>query len=271
MINDLIPILLALIAAGTFAGILAGLLGVGGGIIIVPVLFFIFQHMGVSADSAMVIATATSLATIVPTSLSSIRSHHQRGNVDFDLFWRWAPAITIGVLMGSWMITNISGRWFTLLFGVLAVYSSLSMFFKRKQAVVRKGLPGNWAQRGIAVLVGYFASMVGIGGGTISIPVLTACNYNAQRAVGTAAAIGLSVALPGAIALFFLGTTPADAPPGTYGLVNLMGIACIVPLTVFFAPYGAKLASKLNSDKLKQIFAVLLFITGLRMLSQFFL
>ncbi|MCY7293881.1 sulfite exporter TauE/SafE family protein [Alteromonas sp. a30] len=271
MINDLVPIVLALVAAGTFAGILAGLLGVGGGIIIVPVLFFIFQHMGVSPDSAMVIATATSLATIVPTSLSSIRSHHQRGNVDFNLFWRWAPAVTLGVLLGSWMITTISGIWFTLLFGILAVYSSLSMLFKRKQSVIREGLPSAGIQRIIATFVGFLASMVGIGGGTISIPVLTACNYSAQRAVGTAAAIGLSVALPGAITLLFLGNTPPDAPQGTYGLVNFLAIACIVPLTVFFAPQGAKLASRLNSDMLKRIFAILLFITGLRMLSQLFL
>ncbi len=271
MSTDFIPILLSLAGAGVFAGLLAGLLGVGGGIIIVPVLFFIFQNIGVSPDSAMIIATATSLATIVPTSISSIRSHHQRGNVDFELFWRWLPAICVGVLAGSWLVTQISGIWFTLLFGVLAVLSSLNMLFRSHQLGSRKGLPSLLAQRLIASFIGFISSMVGIGGGTISIPVLTTCNYTAQRAVGTAAAIGLAVSLPGAITMFIIGTTPADAPFGTFGLINFVGLACIVPLTVGFAPIGAKLASKLNSDMLKKIFAVLLLMTGLRMLSQLFI
>lgn len=271
MTAEILPFVLPLVTAGVFAGILAGLLGVGGGIIIVPVLFFVFQNIGVSADSAMIIATSTSLATIIPTSLSSIRSHHKLGNVDFDLFWRWLPGVCIGVFLGGLMVTNISGRWFTILFGCLAIYSSMNMLFRTKQFSVRGGLPNVNNQRLIASGVGFVSSMVGIGGGTISIPVLTACNYTAQRAVGTAAALGLAVSLPGAITMFILGSTPSDAPYGTFGLVNIVGIACIVPLTVFFAPIGARLASKLNSDMLKRIFAVLLLITGLRMLYQAFI
>ena len=210
MIADLLPIVFPLVTAGVFAGILAGLLGVGGGIIIVPVLFFVFQNIGVSSDSAMIIATSTSLATIIPTSLSSIRSHHKLGNVDFDLFWRWLPGICVGVFAGGLMVTNISGRWFTILFGFLAIYSATNMLFRAKQFAVRNGLPGLGSQRLIASGVGFISSMVGIGGGTISIPVLTACNYTAQRAVGTAAALGLAVSLPGAITMLILGTTPVS-------------------------------------------------------------
>lgn len=262
---------LALIATGIFAGILAGLLGVGGGIVIVPVLFFLFQGFGVSPESAMVIATATSLATIVPTSISSIRSHSQKGNVDFDLLKRWAVFILIGVLMGSWLVTRVDGSLLTVLFGVIAVLAALNMLFRTGKSALYQKLPGRVGQGIMGTSVGFFSSMVGIGGGTISVPLLTLYNYPAHKAVGTAAAIGLIISLPGALTMLTLGTTPADAPVGTFGFVNVFGFLCIVPLTVLFAPVGASLAAKLGAGKLKKIFAVVLLITGLRMLVQVFL
>ncbi|WP_250658106.1 sulfite exporter TauE/SafE family protein [Alkalimarinus coralli] len=259
---------LALLATGVFAGILAGLLGVGGGIVIVPVLFFLFQSFGVSPESSMVIATATSLATIVPTSISSIRSHHSKGNVDFDLLKRWAAFILVGVLAGSWLVTRVDGSWFTMLFGVIATLSALNMLFRTGKSALFASLPGKSGQKAMGTSVGLFSSMVGIGGGTISVPLLTLYSYPAHKAVGTAAAIGLIISLPGALTMLLLGTTPSDAPVGTFGLVNLIGFICIVPLTVFFAPVGASLAARLNAAKLKRIFAVVLLITGIRMLVQ---
>lgn len=259
----------ALIATGAFAGVLAGLLGVGGGIVIVPVLFFVFQGFGVSPESAMVVATATSLATIIPTSISSIRSHTKKGNVDFDLLKRWAVFIFIGVLAGSWMVTRIEeGTWLTALFGVIATLSALNMLFRTGKSALFPNLPGKAGQTVMGTSIGFFSSMVGIGGGTISVPLLTLYNYPAHKAVGTAAAIGLIISLPGAITMLLLGSTPDDAPVGTYGLVNLMAFLSIVPLTVLFAPLGASLATKLDAAKLKKVFAVVLLITGLRMLAQ---
>lgn len=271
LITANIPTLLALIATGVFAGILAGLLGVGGGIVIVPVLFFLFQGFGVSAESAMLVATATSLATIVPTSISSIRSHNQKGNVDFDLLKRWAVFILIGVLVGSWLVTRVDGTWLTLLFGVIATLSALNMLFRTGKSALFSELPGKVGQTLMGTSIGFFSSMVGIGGGTISVPLLTLYNYPAHKAVGTAAAIGLIISLPGALTMLVLGSTPADAPAGTLGLVNFIGFICIVPLTVAFAPVGASIASRLDAGKLKKVFAVVLLITGLRMLAQVFL
>lgn len=258
----------ALVATGVFAGILAGLLGVGGGIVIVPVLFFLFQGFSVSPESAMVIATATSLATIVPTSISSIRSHHKKGNVDFDLLKNWAAFIFLGVLVGSWLVTRVDGTWLTALFGVIATLSALNMLLRTGKAALFPALPGKAGQTVMGASIGFFSSMVGIGGGTISVPLLTLYNYPAHKAVGTAAAIGLIISLPGALTMLALGSTPADAPAGTFGLVNLVGFLCIVPLTVLFAPVGASLAAKLDAGKLKKIFAIVLLITGLRMLLQ---
>lgn len=265
-----LPTIAALIATGIVAGLLAGLLGVGGGIVIVPILYFLFQAFDVSADSAMVIATATSLATIVPTSITSIRAHHKKGNVDFGLLKLWGGFIILGVLLGSYLVTKVDGQWLTALFGIIATLSALNMLFGSKNAVF-KGLPGKAGQAGMGGSVGLFSSMVGIGGGTLTVPMLTFCNYPAHKAVGTAAAVGLIISLPAAITMLIIGVTPIDAPLGTFGLVNLVGFICIVPLTVLFAPIGANLAHNMDAAKLKKVFAVVLMITGIRMLSQLFL
>lgn len=258
--------LTALLATGAFAGVLAGLLGVGGGIVIVPVLFFLFQGFGVSPESAMLVATATSLATIVPTSISSIRSHQRKGNVDFGLLKTWAGFVFAGVLVGSGLVTRIDGNWLVLLFGVIATLAALNMLFRSGKSALFTQLPSRLGQSAMAIATGFFSVMVGIGGGTITVPLLTLYNYPVHKAVGTAAAIGLVISLPGALALLLLGETPSDAPVGTMGMVNVIGFACIVPLTVLCAPIGAALAVKLDSARLKRVFAVVLLITGLRML-----
>jgi uncharacterized membrane protein YfcA len=270
-ITNNISTILALVATGVFAGILAGLLGVGGGIVIVPVLFFLFQSFGVSPESAMLVATATSLATIVPTSISSIRSHNQKGNVDFALLKRWAVFIFMGVLVGSWLVTRVEGTMLTILFGSVAILSALNMLLRTGKSALYQQLPNTTGQMIMGGSIGFFSSMVGIGGGTLSVPLLTLYNYPAHKAIGTAAAIGLIISLPGALTMLTLGETPSDAPAGTFGLVNLFAFTCIVPLTVLFAPLGASLAAKLDAGKLKKVFALVLLFTGLRMLMQFFL
>ena len=264
-----IPTFVALLATGVVAGLLAGLLGVGGGIVIVPVLFFLFQMLGVSAESAMVVATATSLATIVPTSISSIKAHHSKGNVDWALLKAWGLFILLGVLIGSWLVTRVDGTWLTVLFGVIATLSALNMLFGGKNPMF-SSLPGQAGQSVMGGSVGLFSSLVGIGGGTLTVPMLTFCNYPAHKAVGTAAGVGLIISLPAAITMLVLGTAPSDAPIGTYGLVNVIGFACIVPLTVVFAPLGARLANVLDAQKLKKVFAIVLMVTGVRMLAQLF-
>jgi uncharacterized membrane protein YfcA len=262
---------LALIATGVSAGILAGLLGVGGGIVIVPVLFFLFQSFGVSFESAMLVATATSLATIVPTSVSSIRAHHKKGNVDFDLLKRWGVFILLGVLLGSWLVTRVEGYSLTIMFGLIATLSALNMLFRTGKVALYQKLPNTVGQTVMSTSIGFFSAMVGIGGGTISVPLLTLYNYPTHKAIGTAAAIGLIISLPGALTMLTFGSTPADAPVGTFGLVNLFSFIFIVPLTVLFAPLGASLATKLDAIKLKKVFAFVLLFTGLRMLVQFYL
>lgn len=266
-ISENLTIILAMMGTGVFAGLLAGLLGVGGGIVIVPVLFFLYQALGISADTAMIVATATSLATIVPTSVSSIMAHNRKGNVDFELLKHWAIFILLGVLAGSYLVTKTDGKWLAMMFGIIATLSALNMLIGKKNAIAQS-LPGKGGQSIMATCIGFFSSMVGIGGGTLTVPTLTFCNYPAHRAVGTAAAVGLIISLPAALTMLIVGERPADAPFATFGLVNLPGFACIVPLTVLFAPVGASIANKLNPAMLKKVFALVLIITGVRMLAQ---
>jgi uncharacterized membrane protein YfcA len=262
------PIGIALMGTGILAGILAGLLGVGGGIVIVPVLYFLLQGFGVSSASAMAIATATSLATIVPTAISSVRAHHKKGNVDVELLKLWGGIILLTAIGGSLIASSVSGNFLTWMFGIIAVLVSLNMLFRANAPALFSKLPGKPGQVLMASSVGGLSVMIGIGGGTIGVPLLTSFNVAAHRAVGTAAAFGLLIALPGVITLLIVGQTPVDAPIGTWRLVNIPAFLFIIPLTVLFAPVGAKIGAKLNSQQLKKAFAVVLFFTGTRMLIQ---
>lgn len=260
------PIAIALVFTGSIAGILAGLFGIGGGLIIVPVLFFLFQYFGVSTDSAMLIATATSLATIVPTALSSTRAHFRNGNVDIQILKLWAPVILVSSIVGSIIASRVAGSFLTWIFGLMVILVSLNMVFRAGAPALFARLPGKLAQTFIAALVGGISVMIGIGGATIGVPLLTSCNVKAHTAVGTSAAFGLLIALPGALTLLFVGTTPSDAPVGTWQLVNMPAFLLIIPLTVSLAPVGAMLGKRLNQIYLKRAFALLLFITGSHML-----
>lgn len=262
------PIALALVVTGIFAGILAGLFGVGGGIVIVPVLYFLLQGFGVSPESAMVIATATSLATIVPTSISSIRSHHSKGNVDWALLKLWSPMILLAAIGGSLLANSVRGDALTIMFAVIALLVSLNMLFRAGAPPLVQQLPGKIGQGILAVIVGGLSVMIGIGGGTIGVPILNAFNVRAHVAVGTAAVFGLLIALPGVLTLLVVGSTPADAPFGTFRLVNIPAFVLIIPLTILFAPVGAQLGSKLNPKQLKRAFAVVLMLTSARMFTQ---
>ncbi|WP_086933675.1 sulfite exporter TauE/SafE family protein [Agarilytica rhodophyticola] len=265
-----LPIVLALLFTGVVAGILAGLLGVGGGIVIVPVLYFIFQGLGINADTAMSIATGTSLLTIIPTSISSIRAHHQRGNIDLDIIKLWSPFIILGVVAGSIFATRAGGGVASAVFGCVALLVAANMLFRASAAPMQEKMPNNIVQAIFASIVGAISVVMGIGGGTLGVPLLSAFNTAAHRAVGTAAVFGLVIAAPGALLMLTLASTPTDAPAGTIGFANIYGFALIVPLTILTAPLGVKIGSSLDSAKLKRVFAVFLAISASRMIYQSF-
>lgn len=263
---SLLALGLSLIGVGVFAGILAGMLGVGGGIVIVPGLYLLFTAMGIDEAVKMHLAVGTSLATIIATALSSIRAHRKRNAVDFGLLRSWGPAVAVGALIGTVIATSVKGATLTTIFAVFAIIVAAQMAFMPEQARLRDRLPTGPAKQAVAAVIGGFSAMMGIGGGTLTVPTLTLCGVSMRRAVGTASAVGLIIALPGTLGFALRGLGVAELPPLTLGYVSVLGFALIAPTTVLTAPLGAWIAHTVQPRKLRLAFALFLLLTSARML-----
>lgn len=262
----LLVLAVAMLCTGAIAGVLAGLLGVGGGIVIVPVLFILFDYLEIPPQISMHIAVATSLATIIPTSISSARSHHKKGSIDIDMLKSWAPLIFIGAAIGGVLSKYLASSSLTLIFGVIALLVSINMALPKK-VVIADELPKGVVGKGLLPsFIGGFSALMGIGGGTLSVPILSAFSFPIHRAVGTASAFGLVIAIPAVIGFIWSGWSADLRPPYSIGYVSIPAAVLIFSVSVFTAPLGAKLAHSLNPANLKKAFALFLFITSLRML-----
>ncbi|MDB5507245.1 MAG: rane protein [Devosia sp.] len=260
----------ALLATGVVAGFIAGLLGVGGGIVIVPVLYYVFTALGVPEDVKMHIAVGTSLSTIIFTSAMSVRAHNSRGAVDWALLRRWTPGIVVGVIIGTQLAAFISGEMLTAIFGFVALIVAIYMIVSRPEWRLANQLPGTWAQRAMAAVIGLISSLMGIGGGTLSVPAMTLVGYPIHKAVGTASAIGFAIGVPGTIGMIIGGWGKPDLPPLSLGFVSLIGLILILPTSMLLAPVGARAAHALPVRALKFAFAVFLALTAIRMLYSVF-
>ena len=262
---ELVLLIGGLSLASILAGIVAGLLGVGGGIVIVPVLFWVFTFTSFPEELAMHMAVATSLATIITTSLASMRAHHQRGAVDFELLRRWAPALAIGALVGGLAARFFDAAVLTGVFGIVGLAVAVNLATPRN-LVIGEQLPGKPMQGVLALVIGFVSSLMGIGGGTLGVPTLAAFSYPIHRAVGTASAFGIVIAIPAVLGFVISGWDAPGRPPLSLGYVSLAATAIILPFTTFFAPYGARLAHALEPIWVKRAFSVFLGITALKML-----
>ncbi len=263
---DYAPILFCMLASGVIGGLMAGLLGVGGGIVIVPVLDFAFAMLGVPPELRLQFAVATSLATIIPTSISSARSHHANGAVDVPLFKRWSGGMLIGSTAGALIASTVSGQGMALVFGAVALLVAAKMLLIPEAVRIASAVPTGPASHLIPFGIGGISSMMGIGGGTLGVPTLTLLNHPVHRAVGTSATFGLVVSIPATIAYVMAGWDHAGALPGSVGYVNVVGFLLIAPLTTYFAPYGARLAHRLSRQQLSRAFGGFLLLVGGRML-----
>ncbi len=262
-----LPVIAALIAAAVAGGLIAGLLGVGGGLILVPALDFALQAAAVSPAVALHVAVATSMATIVPTAIASSRSHARRGAVDAAVVRRWSVPIVIGALAGSLLAARLEPHVLAIVFGIVAFAAALKMLLPIDHVVLRQGLPGGVGGALIPAAIGAVSSMMGIGGGTLSVPTMTLLGEPVHKAVGTAALLGLWIAVPATLG--YLLAQPheaAELPPWTVGYVSLPGLALIAPITWAVAPVGARLAHALDRRKLTAAFGVFLLVVALRML-----
>ena len=251
-----------MLATGCVAGVLAGLFGIGGGIVIVPVLEGALGILGVDPAIRMHVAVATSLATIIPTSISSARAHHRRGAVDFEIVKRWAIFVLLGALLGAWVAAQVHSRVLAIIFASLAFLIALKMLFMPDGRNLTDDIPrGLWVPV-IPTFIGCVSSMMGIGGGVLSVMTLTLFNKPIHRAVGTAALFGLVISLPGTIGFIVVGFNDVRVPPGSLGYVNLFGLALIAPATVLTAPLGAKLAHGFSARRLSMLFGAFLIIVA---------
>lgn len=262
---ELILLLGGLGVASVIAGIVAGLLGVGGGIVIVPVLFWIFGFTHFPADLAMHMAVATSLSTIIVTSYVSMKSHHKRGAVDFDLLKRGAPALAVGALAGGLAARFFEPAVLTGIFGVVGLAVAANLATKRT-LVIGPTLPATPIQVALATVIGFVSALMGIGGGTLGVPTLAAFSYPIHRAVGTASAFGLVIAIPAVLGFIVSGWDVPGRPPFSLGYVSLVATAIILPFTTYFVPMGARLAHSLEPIWVKRAFALFLVITAGKML-----
>lgn len=261
----LASMVLALVSTGVVAGVLAGLLGVGGGIVIVPVLYHVFTLMGVDESVRMHVAVGTSLATIVPTSIMSARAHRLRGSLDPAMLKRLVPPVLVGVLIGAVVSGFASGKVLTSVFATVALLVALNMAIKRDDVALRDGLPGRVGTSVLGVSIGGLSTLMGIGGGTLSVPILHALRTPMHVAVGTGAALGMVISLPGAIAFVINGIGVPHRSPTAVGYVDLLGMALIVPATMLTTKCGARLAHAIDARMLRRVFALFLALTSARM------
>jgi len=259
-------LLLSMYAAlGAVVGLLAGMLGIGGGFAIVPALMLIFGMQGMDKNMSTQLAVATSLATILATSLSSARAHHQHQSVDWPLFVRMVPSLLLGSLGGAGLSSFFSGSTVRIVFGLLNIFMALQVAFGRPPQHVRV-LPGFWGLSLGGAFIGLLSGMVGIGGGSLLVAGFLFYGLSMRHSVGTSAACTLPIALAGALGHLVAGLGDVGLPPGTLGYIHLQAALGISLGSALTAPLGAWLAHRLPVVTLKRFFALFLLGLGLKLL-----
>jgi uncharacterized membrane protein YfcA len=255
----------AYLALGALAGLLAGLFGVGGGLIVVPGLLYIFHAQGVAESVALHLALGTSLASIVLTSMSSLASHHRHGAVDWALVGRITPGLIIGTLFGAQLAGMIDAAPLKLFFIAFLLFAATQMWLEYRPAPHRQP-PGPVGMSGAGGIVGAVSALVGIGGGTLTVPFQLWCNVSLHRAIGSSAAMGLPIAAAGAVGYVIAGWAEPARPETSLGFIHLPSLGAIAASSVLAAPLGAFAAHRLPVSKLKKYFALLLYSLAARML-----
>lgn len=265
-LTALMGLTIGLLVTGAIAGVLAGLLGVGGGIVIVPVLIVVAEVFAIDDSIAMLLVVGTSLATIIPTSISSARAHNKKGAIDRDILRGWGLAVFLGALAGGIASKYIGANGLTLVFGLVALAVSINLALPQTLTLAPAPPTSRATQSTIAAPIGFTSALMGIGGGTLSVPVMSMLSVPVHRAVATASVFGLFIALPAVCGFIWAGLGVSGRPPGSLGFVNLPAAIVLFSMSVITAPYGARLAHVLEPRILKLAFAIFLAISALRML-----
>ena len=254
---------------GLFVGFFAGLLGIGGGLILVTLMVYLFTLQGFPVDRLLHLALGTSITSIVFTSISSLRAHHEHGAVRWDILRTAVPGLVVGTLLGTIVADQLKSKYLAIFFVVFVYYSAVRMFADVEPKPTRQ-LPGKAGMSVVAVIVGMVSSLVGIGGGVMTIPLMRLCNVPMRQAIGTSAALGLPIAIAGSIGFIATGLGKDHLPALSLGYVYLPALVGIVIGTFVTVPWGAKKAHSMPVTTLTKIFAVILFILATRMLWSLF-
>lgn len=257
--GELVSLGAGLLVAGVVTGLLAGLFGVGGGAVIVPVLVALFEHLDVAKGFEMQLAVGTSLAIIVPVSIRSLAAHRARGAVDMDVLKAWAPGVVIGCIAGAALAAALDSEWLKITFAVFALLMSARLLFAKASWTLSDQLPGRVGMTAYGLFIGVVSALMGIGGGTYGSLILTLHNRPIHQAIATSAGLGALISLPGAAAFMIAGWPhQAEMPALSLGFVSLIGIALIAPVSALIAPIGVRLAHGLSRRALEVCFGLFL-------------
>ena len=258
-VGELVSLGVGLLVAGVITGVLAGLFGVGGGAVIVPVLASLFEHLGAAKGFEMQLAVGTSLAIIIPTSIRSLAAHRARGAVDMSVLKAWAPGVVVGCVIGAAAASLFRSEWLKGIFAAFAFLMSLRLLFAKASWTISDELPGAIGMTGYGLFIGLISALMGIGGGTYGSLIMTLHNRPIHQAIATSAGLGAIIAIPGAISFVVAGLPhQAELPPLSLGFVSLIGIALMAPVSTLVAPIGVRLAHGLTKRKLEIGFGLFL-------------
>lgn len=260
---ELATLLAAVAAAGLFGGLIAGLFGVGGGTVIVPVLFYAFEVLGLGGEANLHVAIGTSLMTIVATSWRSLGAHRRHGAVDEEVLRTWTPWVGVGALVGAGIAGFTSMTGLAVIYGVCVVAIAAQLGLLPERFVLARQVPVGWARRALGSLIGGLSAMMGIGGGSFGGMMLTLCGRPIHQAVATASGFGVAIGAAATLGFVVFGWSADGRPPLSLGYVNVPAALVMGVLTVLIAPYGARLAHRLDKTVLRRAFALYLLATGL--------
>lgn len=258
--------IISLLAAGLASGFVAGLFGVGGGIVRIPIFLFLFPILGIHSDILMHVAAGTSLALAIPSSIMASHAQNKAGNLDISFLKSWIPALILGVILGIFLMRYTSSRFLEQLFAFVILFLSLQMFFTTSEFKITKEFPGLLISSFMAFIIGALSKMTGLTGGSFTTPVLTAFGYPIHRSIAVATVGGFFISIFGAAGSAINGLGISGRPEFSLGYIDLTAIVVMVVPIIIMAPQGVKLANKLSQDRLRRIFAIFLFIVALDMI-----
>ncbi|MDP3599684.1 MAG: sulfite exporter TauE/SafE family protein [Bosea sp. (in: a-proteobacteria)] len=264
-VGDLVFLAISLVAAGAITGLLAGVFGVGGGAVIVPILYEVFRVIGVPEDVRMPLCVGTSLAVIIPTSIRSFNAHRAKGMVDMSILKIWAVPVVLGVIVGSYIARFAPADLFKIIFVIVAIFSALRLLFASDRWQLGTEMPGRVLMTVYGGVIGVLSALMGIGGGQLSSLFMTFYGRPIHQAVATSSGLGVLISIPGALGFIYAGWPKMDVlPPLSLGYVSLIGFILFIPTSIWTAPIGARLAHRLSKRKLEVVFGLFLLLVAAR-------